>query len=79
MYFDHELRLVLIAAFVGSTPIVPFITRYAQAQASEGKRLGGLIEAGTGAASIAALALIFLVSAMQLSASTHNPFIYFRF
>lgn len=79
MYLNTEVWLALIIGTVGSAPLVPMLARWRERLATGGTdgalRLDGALHA---AANLAAFALL-LLSLIQLSAGTHNPFIYFRF
>ncbi|HEY8155854.1 MAG TPA: MBOAT family protein [Myxococcota bacterium] len=80
MYLDPVFGMAFAAGAVGSIPWLPALVRAWQAAAlrAQGGRRAA-IEALGQLAAFAALAAIGLVSAMQLSIATHNPFIYFRF
>jgi alginate O-acetyltransferase complex protein AlgI len=72
-FLTPELLLALAAGVVGSTPIVPALTRWMEAGGA-GWRAFALDAAG-----VTALMLIFFASILQMAARTYNPFIYFRF
>jgi len=80
MYLDPVFTFAFAAGLVGSVPWLPALVRTWQAAVlrSQGGRRAALDALGQIAA-FAALAAVGLVSAMQLSVATHNPFIYFRF
>ena len=79
-YLSSDVRMAIIAGIVFSMPVLPALGRW----------FGRLIERSSKAASAfmnllfwffrtVVLCGIMLLSAMFLSAGTHNPFIYFRF
>ena len=77
VYLTPKFLLASVAAVIGSTPVLPALKswwqRRVEAATTSGWELaGGLIGA-------AAMALLLLTSALQLSDAAHNPFIYFRF
>ena len=80
MYLDPVFAMAFAAGLVGSVPWLPALIRASRAAVarSEGGRRTALDVLGQLAA-LAALIAVGLVSAMQLSIATHNPFIYFRF
>ena len=80
MYLEPVFAMAFAAGLLGSIPWLPALVRAWQAavEGSEGGRRTALEALGQ-AAAFAALAAVGLVSAMQLSVATHNPFIYFRF
>jgi alginate O-acetyltransferase complex protein AlgI len=75
-YLTPELCLALVAGAIGSTPIVPALSRRRDAFGETARpRLGWALDvAGT-----AVLFVVLLASIMQVAARTYNPFIYFRF
>jgi alginate O-acetyltransferase complex protein AlgI len=75
LYVNNVLIVGMLAAVIGSTPIVPALGRRLYGDA-------GAVVAPRPVASIATIALVMvlLIACMlELSATTHNPFIYFRF
>jgi len=80
MYLDPVFEMAFAAGLVGSLPWLPALVRAwrAAADRAQGRRRAALETLGQLAA-FAALVAVGLVSAMQLSVATHNPFIYFRF
>jgi alginate O-acetyltransferase complex protein AlgI len=80
MYLDPVFGMAFAAGLVGSVPWLPALVRAWRAAVlrSEGGRRAALETLGQVVA-FAALAALGLLSAMQLSVATHNPFIYFRF
>lgn len=81
MYLDQGLILVLLAAILGSTPWIPWLShRMPALSVSHPTAFPSLSAYITGSAlRVGCLMLVFLASASALSAGTHNPFIYFRF
>jgi alginate O-acetyltransferase complex protein AlgI len=80
LYLDREVALALLAAVVGSMPVVPL---WAWIGENLPVAAGGLIQkvsrVALGVGDVAVLSLLLLASAMVLATGTHNPFIYFRF
>jgi len=76
-FLDSALQLALAAGALGSIPWVPRFARWAEAARAAGARAWALA-AYDGLAVILPLALLF-GSALQMTASTYSPFIYFRF
>jgi alginate O-acetyltransferase complex protein AlgI len=79
-HLDAAVATAMIAGGIGATPLVPRLwawrrTLIAPAAPPAARRLDGLLAC----AQLALLAVIFLLSAAALSASTYNPFIYYRF
>jgi alginate O-acetyltransferase complex protein AlgI len=72
-YLTPPVALALLAAAVGSGPLLGRLARWERERASPGARLA------LRAAGDAGLLLVLLAAAAQLAAGTHNPFIYFRF
>lgn len=80
MYLNAELVLALVAAVIGSTPLLNYLAQWRNSIiVSKPNKVVFWLDGGFSAAGIIALVLIFLASSMQLAAGTHNPFIYFRF
>ncbi|MBX7244244.1 MAG: hypothetical protein K1X53_02025 [Candidatus Sumerlaeaceae bacterium] len=78
LFFDLQVGTVLVAAFLGSIPWIPWI----------GNRMENHLPQHQGptpayllwnAAKVAGIALLMALTAVNLSAGSHNPFIYFRF
>src|SRR6202521_816643 len=78
LYLDNELKLILVLAMVGATPIG---SRLAGMAASRWHGQAPVRWSGWSLSIAGDLCLtaIFLVSASYLAAGTYNPFIYFRF
>ena len=68
--------VLLVAAAIGSTPVVPALIRWAD---RVGPRSNPTVRAAIWSTGLAALSAIFFVSAAMIAAGTYNPFIYFRF
>jgi alginate O-acetyltransferase complex protein AlgI len=80
MYIDPVFVLAVLAGIVGSTPWLSAAADWLdRSLATSPDRLRPLLDAGRNGVVLAAVVAIFLCSAMELSVSTHNPFIYFRF
>ncbi len=71
-----NVLLALVAGAIGATPVVPWAVARIRARDADG---GPLRAAAVEAAGVLVLVAVLLLSAMQLAAGTHNPFIYFRF
>jgi alginate O-acetyltransferase complex protein AlgI len=69
-YMSPEFMLTLLAAILGSMPLMPWL---AEAFDRRGWHLSRQMLVTV------ALLAVFLWSVMKLAAGTHNPFIYFRF
>ncbi len=80
MFFNVEVTITFILGIIGSVPIIPLITRYKDKLSSQlsdnfSNKFNGIFDA----TEVMALILILILSTLQLSAGTYNPFIYFRF
>jgi alginate O-acetyltransferase complex protein AlgI len=75
--FDARLGLALAAGIIGSVPWLPAVARWRERLAAPGGSTA--LSFACEAASALLLSLVFLASAMALSAGTYDPFIYFRF
>jgi len=76
-YLTPELVLAMVAGIIGSTPIVPLLSRAAsQPTPAEGHaRWYPAWEAGA----VLAVVLLLAVSITQVALGAFTPFIYFRF
>jgi alginate O-acetyltransferase complex protein AlgI len=72
-YLTPDVWLALVAGAIGSTPLVPALARWRDADVGPA-RLRTIDAAAT-----AALLLIFFGSILHMAGRTYNPFIYFRF
>jgi alginate O-acetyltransferase complex protein AlgI len=80
LHLDPGVALALVAGCIGATPIWPAIAAWrARALAAAASRDGGGVAGVLAFAEVGALAVVFVMAAATLSASTYNPFIYFRF
>jgi alginate O-acetyltransferase complex protein AlgI len=81
MYLDKGLIVVLLAAILGSTPWVSWLTTRMPALATHPPVAIPTLRMSIAGASlrVGCLLLVFIASASAMSAGTHNPFIYFRF
>jgi alginate O-acetyltransferase complex protein AlgI len=78
LYLDNELRLILVLAVIGATPIASRLAK----TITSGRHEHAPTRWSGWSLSIVSdlyLATIFVVSASYLAAGTYNPFIYFRF
>ena len=71
-HLTPELMLALTAGCVGSAPVVPALNAWLTRPSHRPNRVRET-------AALAALAVLFAVSVVQVAAGTYNPFIYFRF
>ena len=81
LFVDRVAQLALLCGLLFSVPAGPALDRAITAWlCRRGARpRSAAWEVGRGMAQAAALALIFVASAMELAVGTYNPFIYFRF
>ena len=77
MRLRHCLGLALAAAAVGSTPLIPALTRWIDRWETVNR--GAETVARLSPLGAGALALLLVASIAQIAARTYNPFIYFRF
>jgi alginate O-acetyltransferase complex protein AlgI len=75
-YLPPEAVVAAVAAIIGSTPFMPWLSRVLSPRGDE-RRLG--LELVRQTACFVGLAAVLLLSGARLAAGTHNPFIYFRF
>jgi alginate O-acetyltransferase complex protein AlgI len=71
-FLTPKVALAFAAGVVGSAPVVPTVSRWCE---DAFRRRPWTIEG----AATAALALVFLVSVLQIAGRSYDPFIYFRF
>ncbi len=79
MYLTIDVYVGFLLAILGAGPLVPYVRdRFLRRTSTEGgeRQLVSSLAMGTEAAAVAG---ILIAVAMNLAASTHNPFIYFRF
>ena len=67
-FVDPQMLVVIIAALIAVTPVVPWLGEKAKSQIVLRDAAAGI-----------GLVLIFIAAVRKLAAGTHNPFIYFRF
>ncbi len=81
MYLDKGLIVVLLAAIIGSTPWISWLTKRMPGLAVQHPTVIPTLKASVAGSAfrVGCLLLLFLASASTMSAGTHNPFIYFRF
>jgi hypothetical protein len=80
LYLDTGLALVLCAAAIGSTPWMPALQQWIHHRRQSWQQTGTFWpETVVALGRVAGLAGLLLASAIMMSASTYNPFIYFRF
>ncbi len=80
LFLNPKVVIVLIAATIGSTPIVPWF-RTVRERLLASRRLGPIaLDDGVEAmVSLVFMPAVFILCAMSLAGGTHNPFIYFQF
>jgi hypothetical protein len=78
MFATNDVLAALVVGAVFSWPVLPWLKRRVLAAAEAAKDPGLVDGAWALVTSAGALALL-LVSLMQLSSGTHNPFIYYWF
>ena len=71
-YLDSLTVTAIAAGVIGAAPIGPWI-------GARLERAPSALRPITGALQIAVVTAVLLACMLQLGASTHNPFIYFRF
>ena len=80
LYLDTQLVLALTAGVIGSAPVLPLLLRLRnRGLCAVSGAAGSFLKTGAAVSELVSLSLLFLLSTMFLAASTHNPFIYFRF
>jgi alginate O-acetyltransferase complex protein AlgI len=78
-YLDLDVVIALVAAAIGSMPVIPVVTKYlADLRASSTRFAQGIALLGSLSGN-AVLLLMMFASVLQIAAGTYNPFIYFRF
>jgi alginate O-acetyltransferase complex protein AlgI len=76
LYVDSVALTAMIAGVIGSMPWLERVRGWRDRLVERGRAGAGL---GLELAGTAALALVFVSSALELSGRSYNPFIYFRF
>jgi alginate O-acetyltransferase complex protein AlgI len=76
-YLTPELWLALAAGAIGAMPIGPAAARWRERAVGDATRPAWAW--GVAALSVVSLAVVLLLSVVQVAARTYNPFIYFRF
>jgi alginate O-acetyltransferase complex protein AlgI len=80
LHLDAAVLTALVAGSVGATPIMPRLQAWRDGLLAPGAPAGvRRLDDVLAVARVAALGGVFLLAAAALSASTYNPFIYFRF
>jgi alginate O-acetyltransferase complex protein AlgI len=74
-FFTPEVRLALVAAVVGSTPIVPWLSQ----KIASFDRTGSPLRLALTTADVAMPIGLLLLAAMTMAAGSYSPFLYFRF
>jgi len=79
-YLTPELMLAMGAGVIGSTPVVPRLTRrLLRAGSGATGNTGSMLPWAPSAVAAVGLAVLFGASIMLSAARTYSPFIYFRF
>jgi len=79
-FLNNEVKLVLAAAMFCSVPVVPWLRALVLASSESGESPAKpLLAAAYRVGAFAGAFVLLIASFIQLSAQTHNPFIYFRF
>ena len=76
MFLTPERLLALLAAVIGSTPLLPRLGRHLEHMQPS---LPSALRASVDVLRVAALCALFVLAVSQVAAGTYNPFIYFRF
>jgi alginate O-acetyltransferase complex protein AlgI len=76
LYVDSVVWTALAAGCIGS---MPWLQRAKSWHADLGRKGASGLQFGLEIAALCCLMLVFFCSALELSAGTYNPFIYFRF
>jgi alginate O-acetyltransferase complex protein AlgI len=80
LHADAAVLTAVVAGVVGATPAVPHLAAWrARLIASDASSAARRLDGALAWAEVAVLAGLFFLAAATLSASTYNPFIYFRF
>ena len=80
LYLNSALVVALVAGIIGSMPVVPAVRRWWETVADRQARQGNLLVDVLGyGARLAALAVIFVGSAIMSAHGSYSPFIYYRF
>ncbi len=76
LFLTPTVAIALAIGAVGSLPILPTVSDAWAKRCEQGGTITALAHASF---RVVATVTLFLICAVQLSAATHNPFIYFRF
>jgi alginate O-acetyltransferase complex protein AlgI len=80
---NAEVVLMLLVGVVACLPVLPLLARFQDSLLAAPRLARGRLalawQTAVAFTPVAALAFLFLASAMLLAAGTYNPFIYFRF
>ena len=80
LHIDAAVLTAVVAGVVGATPAVPYLAAWrARLIASDASAAARRLDGALAWAEVGLLAGVFFLAAATLSASTYNPFIYFRF
>ena len=80
LHVDAAVLTAVVAGVVGATPAVPYLAAWrARLIASDASAAARRLDGALAWAEVGLLAGVFFLAAATLSASTYNPFIYFRF
>ena len=80
MVLTADIALAILLGTLFSAPVLPYLHQWIRDRIHSSGSVGRILgEAGFSSLRVIGLATLFGLSAMWLSAGTHNPFIYFRF
>ncbi|MCA9436557.1 MAG: MBOAT family protein [Candidatus Omnitrophica bacterium] len=80
MVLTADISLAILIGIFFSAPVLPYLHQWVRDRIHGSGSVGRILgEAGFSSLRVIGLATLFGLSAMWLSAGTHNPFIYFRF
>ncbi len=77
LYLEPVTALALVAGVLGSIPWVDAVARWRERLRRQRRAFG--VDLSLGVAMNSALAVVLVVSALELAAGSYNPFIYVRF
>jgi len=78
-YINYKFLLILLLGIVGSTPLLKNIFKKINQKSKNSPTPNSLFTTGVRLVTVTYLIIIFCTSILSLSASTYNPFIYFKF
>jgi len=76
LFADARTWIAILVGIVGATPVIPAAAAWTKSLWESGRTvIATLVES----AALVALAVLFVLCAMELAANSYSPFIYFRF